>query len=57
MPGYPLVWQMLYRAHLESGDRPAAEACIQQLRRLNAPGVADFDGLELPDDDGSEEAA
>ena len=45
MPGYPLVWQMLYRAHLESGDRPAAEACIQQLRRLNAPGVADFDGL------------
>lgn len=45
MPGHPLVWQMLYRAYLESGDGPAAEACIQQLRRMNALGVTDFDGL------------
>lgn len=45
MPGFPLAWQLLYRAHLEAGNLSAARTCIQQLRGMNVLDVVDFDGL------------
>ena len=45
MPGYPLAWQMLYRARLEAGDAAGAAACVAHLRGLDARDVLDFDGL------------
>lgn len=45
MPGHPLPWQMLYRAHVESGNPSGAEKALRTLRRMNALDVQDFDGL------------
>lgn len=45
MPGHPLPWQMLYRAHVEAGQLAAADDALRALRKLNALDVQDFDGL------------
>ena len=45
LPGHPLPWQMLYRAHVEAGQLAAADDALRALRNLDAFDVQDFDGL------------
>ena len=45
MPGHPLPWQMLYRAHVESGNPSGSQEALRRLHQLNVRDMQDFDGL------------